>query len=93
MIYELYKYNELQMYIIIFKRFNFFFNPKRRERIRTRDTLSGYTHFPGVRLQPLGHLSMTHCYQYVASKNKGQKYIFFYRLQNFIASFFCLDWF
>ena len=26
--------------------------------IRTRDTLLEYTHFPGVRLKPLGHLSM-----------------------------------
>ena len=25
--------------------------------IRTLDTLLAYTHFPGVRLQPLGHLS------------------------------------
>ena len=25
--------------------------------IRTRDTLLEYTHFPGVRLKPLGHLS------------------------------------
>jgi hypothetical protein len=30
-----------------------------RERgIRTLDTLEGYTHFPGVLLQPLGHLSV-----------------------------------
>ncbi len=27
--------------------------------IRTLDTLLAYTHFPGVRLQPLGHLSFT----------------------------------
>ena len=26
--------------------------------IRTLDTLLTYTHFPGVRLQPLGHLSV-----------------------------------
>ncbi len=26
--------------------------------IRTLDTLVGYTHFPGVRLRPLGHLSL-----------------------------------
>ena len=26
--------------------------------IRTRDTLLTYTHFPGVRLRPLGHLSI-----------------------------------
>ncbi len=25
--------------------------------IRTLDTLLAYTHFPGVRLRPLGHLS------------------------------------
>ena len=25
--------------------------------IRTLDTVLAYTHFPGVRLQPLGHLS------------------------------------
>jgi hypothetical protein len=31
-----------------------------RERgIRTLDTLEGYTHFPGVLLQPLGHLSVS----------------------------------
>ncbi len=29
--------------------------------IRTLDTLLTYTHFPGVRLQPLGHLSKTLC--------------------------------
>jgi hypothetical protein len=26
--------------------------------IRTLDTLLRYTHFPGVRLRPLGHLSL-----------------------------------
>ncbi len=29
----------------------------RESGIRTRDTLLEYTHFPGVLLQPLGHLS------------------------------------
>ncbi len=29
----------------------------REEGIRTLDTLLVYTHFPGVRLRPLGHLS------------------------------------
>ena len=29
----------------------------REEGIRTLDTLLAYTHFPGVRLRPLGHLS------------------------------------
>ena len=29
----------------------------REEGIRTLDTLLEYTHFPGVRLRPLGHLS------------------------------------
>ncbi len=29
----------------------------REEGIRTLDTLLAYTHFPGVRLKPLGHLS------------------------------------
>ncbi len=28
--------------------------------IRTLDTLVRYTHFPGVRLRPLGHFSITH---------------------------------
>ena len=28
----------------------------REEGIRTLDTLLAYTHFPGVRLRPLGHL-------------------------------------
>lgn len=31
---------------------------RREEGIRTLDTLSGHTHFPGVLLQPLGHLSL-----------------------------------
>nr|AOE13184.1 hypothetical protein [uncultured bacterium] len=31
----------------------------REEGIRTLDTLVAYTHFPGVRLRPLGHLSKT----------------------------------
>ncbi len=30
---------------------------RREEGIRTLDTLLRYTHFPGVRLRPLGHLS------------------------------------
>jgi hypothetical protein len=30
----------------------------REEGIRTLDTLVEYTHFPGVRLRPLGHLSI-----------------------------------
>lgn len=30
----------------------------REEGIRTLDTLLEYTHFPGVRLRPLGHLSI-----------------------------------
>ncbi len=30
----------------------------REEGIRTLDTLLAYTHFPGVRLKPLGHLSL-----------------------------------
>ena len=30
----------------------------REEGIRTLDTLLEYTHFPGVLLQPLGHLSV-----------------------------------
>ncbi len=30
----------------------------REEGIRTLDTLVAYTHFPGVRLRPLGHLSI-----------------------------------
>ena len=30
------------------------------EGIRTLDTLLTYTHFPGVRLRPLGHLSNLH---------------------------------
>ena len=28
--------------------------------IRTLDTLLTYTHFPGVRLQPLGHFTVNH---------------------------------
>ncbi len=33
--------------------------PCREEGIRTLDTLLVYTHFPGVRLRPLGHLSVS----------------------------------
>ncbi len=33
-------------------------NISREEGIRTLDTLLRYTHFPGVRLRPLGHLSL-----------------------------------
>lgn len=43
--------------------------------IRTRGTLLRYTHFPGVRLQPLGHLSKL--FLEGAYKNGCQKYIFF----------------
>ena len=32
---------------------------RREEGIRTLDTLLAYTHFPGVRLRPLGHLSFS----------------------------------
>ncbi len=35
-------------------------NYSREEGIRTLDTLLTYTHFPGVRLRPLGHLSIFH---------------------------------
>lgn len=35
--------------------------PSREEGIRTLDTLLEYTHFPGVRLRPLGHLSNCGC--------------------------------
>ena len=35
---------------------------RREEGIRTLDTLLAYTHFPGVRLRPLGHLSKTEWY-------------------------------
>ncbi len=31
---------------------------RREEGIRTLDTLLVHTHFPGVRLRPLGHLSI-----------------------------------
>ena len=31
--------------------------------IRTRDRLFTYTRFPGVLLQPLGHLTKLFCYQ------------------------------
>ena len=39
--------------------FGFFVFSCREEGIRTLDTLLAYTHFPGVRLRPLGHLSIT----------------------------------
>ncbi len=37
------------------------FYVSREEGIRTLDTLLTYTHFPGVLLQPLGHLSISEC--------------------------------
>jgi hypothetical protein len=33
----------------------------REDGIRTHDNLLGYTHFPGVLLRPLGHLSEWDC--------------------------------
>jgi hypothetical protein len=38
--------------------------------IRTLDTVLPYTHFPGVLLQPLGHLSNISCYQSIQIHNK-----------------------
>ena len=38
----------------------FFINSGGQRGIRTPDTLFTYTRFPGVRLQPLGHLSFSH---------------------------------
>ena len=35
----------------------FYFNSGGEGGIRTLDTLLAYTHFPGVLLQPLGHLT------------------------------------
>ena len=45
--------------------------------IRTHDTLLEYTHFPGVRLQPLGHLSEKPS---LLTKNSRQKYILFKKI-------------
>ena len=45
----------------------------REEGIRTLDTLLTYIHFPGVLLQPLGHLSISN----------GQSNEFFFYLPNF----------
>ncbi len=39
--------------LLCFKRFS-----RGENGIRTHDTLLAYTHFPGVRLRPLGHLSV-----------------------------------
>ena len=47
--------------------------------IRTPDTLVRYTHFPGVRLRPLGHFSSFYL-QYLRAqntKNKAKKNILF----------------
>ena len=38
--------------------YGFIFISGGRDGIRTHDTLIMYTHFPGVRLQPLGHPSV-----------------------------------
>ena len=50
----------------------------REEGIRTLDTLLAYTHFPGVRLKPLGHLSV---------KNEFKNNISYYRENIFLALF------
>ncbi len=57
--------------------------------IRTRDTLLEYTHFPGVRLQPLGHLSIASTERCILAKakNRGQNYTFFK-----ITEGFCLPY-
>ncbi len=46
----------------------------REEGIRTLDTLLAYTHFPGVLLRPLGHLSKrgANIWEFIAiNKGKG----------------------
>ncbi len=43
---------------------------RREEGIRTLDTLLRYTHFPGVRLRPLGHLSKI--YTFALIKKGGE---------------------
>lgn len=47
----------------------------REEGIRTLDTLVAYTHFPGVRLRPLGHLSITisHFFEWSAKYQKKKQ--------------------
>ena len=45
------KSSDLQRFALLYKRI------RREDGIRTHDTLVEYTHFPGVRLRPLGHLS------------------------------------
>ena len=44
----------------------------REEGIRTLDTLLAYTRFPGVRLRPLGHLSInfSHFFEWSAKYHK-----------------------
>src|SRR5690554_2290423 len=42
----------------------------REEGIRTLDTLLAYTHFPGVRLRPLGHLSILFCPENLLCQDK-----------------------
>ena len=46
----------------------------REEGIRTLDTLLEYTHFPGVLLQPLGHLSVWDLIRY-ANRSAKKKII------------------
>ena len=63
----------------MFNKFVFY----REEGIRTLDTLLAHIHFPGVLLQPLGHLSISEC-----QSNK----IFFYPTNfflNFLLNFTC----
>ena len=45
----------------------------REEGIRTLDTLVAYTRFPGVRLRPLGHLSIKNCHFFNGVPNITKK--------------------
>ena len=81
-------YKEFQNKVIsILKSFHF----RREEGIRTLDTLLGYTHFPGVRLRPLGHLSIEYPYfkpvSYKARANNEKNII----LKNLCPDIYCIS--
>ena len=57
-----YKYNKKKLLKQASTNFLIYKYNRREEGIRTLDTLVAYTHFPGVRLRPLGHLSKYNSY-------------------------------
>ena len=58
--------------------------------IRTRETLLAFTHFPGVPLQPLEHLSLSACLRLLLNWKAPQRYNNICILPNCHAISFCL---